>query len=82
MLQLTLIVLQLTIVYKIKGPRTERVTPLVVSQQTQDIEPMLFKCWPTVCDAGPTLKQHRFNVLCRLDIYSSKNTNFLDVHPP
>ena len=25
------------------------------TQQTRNIEPMLFKCWPIVCDAGPTL---------------------------
>ena len=25
---------------------------------------MLFQCWATVCDAGPTLKQHWFNVSC------------------
>ena len=27
---------------------------------------MLFKCWPTVFDAGPTLKQHRVDVPCLL----------------
>ena len=27
---------------------------------------MLILCWCTVCDAGPTLKQHRVNVLCLL----------------
>ena len=35
----------------------------VQSQQTQDSEPMLFQCWPTVYDVGPTLKQHWFSVL-------------------
>ena len=30
----------------------------VSSQQTQKIDPMLFQCWSTVYDAGPTLKQH------------------------
>ena len=29
------------------------------TQQTQGIYPMLFQCWSTVFDAGPTLKQHR-----------------------
>ena len=24
--------------------------------------PMLFECWPTVCDVGPVLNQHSFNV--------------------
>ena len=32
--------------------------PLPLSQQTRDIHPMLFQCWPTVFDAGPTLIQH------------------------
>ena len=27
-------------------------------QQTQDIEPMLFRCWASVADGGTTLKQH------------------------
>ena len=27
------------------------------SQQTRGIHPILFPCWPTVFDAGPTLKQ-------------------------
>ena len=27
---------------------------------------MLFQCWPTVCDAGPTLKQHCFILSCLL----------------
>ena len=30
----------------------------VTSQQTRDIQPMLFQCWPTVEDGGPALKQH------------------------
>ena len=29
------------------------------TQQTRGIHPMLFQCWSTVFDAGPTLKQHR-----------------------
>ena len=31
------------------------------------IHPMLFQCWASVCDAGPTLKQHRVNASCLLD---------------
>ena len=31
-------------------------------QQTRGIEPMLFQCWSTVYDGGPTLKQHWLNV--------------------
>ena len=29
---------------------------------------MLFQCWPTVFDAGPTLKQHWVNAPCILEI--------------
>ena len=29
---------------------------------------MVFLCWSTVYDAGPTLNQHWFNVLCLLDL--------------
>ena len=43
-----------------------------ISQQTQDIEPMLFQCRTTICDADPTLKQHWFNVLCLLECYLCK----------
>ena len=32
------------------------------TQQIPDIGPMLFYCGPTVCDGGPTLKLHMFNV--------------------
>ena len=30
---------------------------------------MLFQCWPSVVDGGPTLKHHWFNVLCLLGMY-------------
>ena len=30
----------------------------LLRQKTRAAEPMLGKCWPTVCDAGPTLTQH------------------------
>ena len=30
---------------------------------------ILFKCWPTVFDVGPTLKQHCSSVSCLLGIY-------------
>ena len=41
---------------------------LSTAQQTQDIDPMLKQCWPTVYDAGSTLVQHwvDVSVLCRL----------------
>ena len=39
-------------------------------QQTRDIHirTILFRCWPTIFDAGPTLKQHRVNDPCLLGI--------------
>ena len=36
-------------------------------QQTRDAKPVLFECWATVADGGPTLKQHWLNVSCLLD---------------
>ena len=38
------------------------------TKQIQDVESMVFQCWATVCDAGPTLKYHWFNVLYLLGI--------------
>ena len=37
-----------------------------VDQQTQEIDPMLVRCWSTVYDAGPTLNKHWVNLLCLL----------------
>ena len=34
--------------------------------KTRDIEPMLVECWSSICDAGPTFKQHWFSVSCFL----------------
>ena len=46
------------------------------TQQTQDVESILVKRWSTVYDAGPTLNQHCFNVLCLLGSpYSVKNNS-------
>ena len=36
------------------------------TQQPQDADPMLIQCWASVVDGGPTLDQHRANVLCLL----------------
>ena len=30
----------------------------LMTQQTPDVEPMLFECWSTICDAGPAFNQH------------------------
>ena len=39
---------------------------------TTDIDPILLQCWPSVCDAGPTLKQYWVNEnLYPLEIVSS-----------
>ena len=37
------------------------------AQQTRYIDPMLFQCWSSVADGGPTLKQHWVNVSCWWD---------------
>ena len=41
------------------------------SQQTRGIHPMMFQCWHTVFDAGPTLKQNWVNAPCLLGIYTA-----------
>ena len=38
---------------------TSRVCWDMTPQQARHIATMLGKCWPTVCDASPPLKQHR-----------------------
>ena len=38
------------------------------SQQARYVEPMLVYYWAIVCDAGPTLNQHLFNVPCLLGV--------------
>ena len=35
-------------------------------QQTRGIHTMLFQCWPTVFDAGPTVRRHWVNDPCLL----------------
>ena len=42
---------------------------IVVAQRTQDIKSMLVYRWSTVYDAGPTVNQHRFTILCLLGSY-------------
>ena len=39
---------------------------LMLAQQTRDVELMLVYCWPTIYDAGPTLNQLWFCVMCLL----------------
>ena len=39
---------------------------VVYFAQTRGIQPVLFQCWPTVFDAGPSLKQHWVIVSCFL----------------
>ena len=38
-------------------------------QRTSSGKLMLVQCWPTVCDAGPTLNQHWFNASCLLGYF-------------
>ena len=39
---------------------------LPANQRARDIAPVLFQCWASVADAGPTLRQHRVScLLCR-----------------
>ena len=51
-----------------------------VSRQTEDVQPMLVQSWATVCDAGPTLYQHRVNVSCFLG--SLKPRSQIASNPP
>ena len=41
-------------------------------QQIPDAHPMVIYCWASVTDGGPTLKQHRLNVLVCLERLSLK----------
>ena len=34
------------------------------TQQTRSVKPVLVWCWASVADGGPTIAQHRVNVLC------------------
>ena len=34
---------------------------------------MMFSCWSNVCDAGPTLKHHCFNVSYLLELFAHLN---------
>ena len=34
------------------------------TEQTRDIEPLLFQCWVSVVDGGPTIKQQWLNISC------------------
>ena len=49
------------------------------TQQTRDVHPMLFQCWLTVFDAGPTLKQHRVNASCLLGIIKAKSCDLASI---
>ena len=41
---------------------------------------MLFQCWPTVSDAGPTLKQH-WETICNYAAYSHELLYSCQVEP-
>ena len=55
--------------YQDPGP-TEAYTLLkpagMITQQTRHVGRTMYYCRPNVCDAGPTLKHHCFNVSCLL----------------
>ena len=38
------------------------ITSFSGTQQSIGLDPTLFQCWSTVCDAGPALKQHLINL--------------------
>ena len=39
---------------------------LVNTPRKHDVDRMLYQCWPTICDVGPTSNQHWFNTSCLL----------------
>ena len=39
---------------------------MAISKQILNVVSMLFYCWPSVVDDGPTLKQHWLNGSCLL----------------
>ena len=43
-----------------------KASPTWQSEQTRDNHPILFQCWSSVEDCGPTLKQHWVNSMCLL----------------
>ena len=47
------------------------------SQQTRDIHTMLFRCWITVFDGGPTLKQYCVNGPCLLVRYRPEQVDMI-----
>ena len=50
------------------------------AEQTRDIGPILFRCWPAVYDVGPTSKQHRVNISCLLGVGKCRY-NITDIGP-
>ena len=46
------------------NPRKTIFARSVRTQQARGVDLMLFHCWPSVADAGPTSKQHWFNLSC------------------
>ena len=51
------------------------------SQQTRDIKAILFYCWACVDDAGPTLKQHWFDIPCFAAMYPTPVTHRMTCRP-
>ena len=51
-----------------------------IPQPAQYFGPILIQCWTTVYDVGPTLDQHRANVLCLLGHLFVKCNDFYYVN--
>ena len=58
----------------IKHPFLRVVLVLAEPQQTRGIHLMMFQCWASVEDGGPTLKQHRVNDRVCWDVSRSEPT--------
>ena len=50
---------------------------LPYTQQKRGIHPMLYQCWTSVEDGGPTLKEHWVNTSCLLGISVLSRESFI-----
>ena len=55
----------------------------MITLQIRNVETVLFQCWASVEDGGPTLKQHCFSVMCLLGKVYPPPPHFTkgDIHP-
>ena len=76
--------------YECKTPRVltdlntsyDNEDPSGSTQLTRGIRPMLFQCWASVEDGGPTLKQHWANASCLLGTAQSHRPDFNTIGLP